>query len=92
MATSTESKKKTKQGAKSPPAIESPSDRFTRLATARVGAAIKRLRLIRNLSGSGYKSSPEQREKLLDALEDEVQALRRAFSDKVEKDAPTFTF
>ena len=59
---------------------ESPGERFTRLANARVNTAIKRISLISNLASSGYTSSPEQREKIIDALSNAVSKVKDKFA------------
>ena len=51
---------------------ETPEARFQRLATARVKVAIKRVSLIGNLGGVAYKSTPEQRAKIKEALQQAV--------------------
>jgi hypothetical protein len=69
---------------------ETAEQRFTRLATARVSAAIKRLRLIKNLAGTSYVSTPEQRTKIMEALQTEIDALHTAFAEKIDKTDTVF--
>jgi hypothetical protein len=56
------------------PADESKADRFKRLATKRVGRALKAIAGIGKLGGSSYESTEEQREKITRALTEEVEA------------------
>ena len=51
------------------PKDESKADRFKRLAMQRVPAAVKRLAQVANLfRGGAYESTPEQRQKCMDAI------------------------
>jgi len=59
---------------------ESKSDKFKRLATKRVKNAISKVELIANLSGSGYEYTPEEVEKILNALQGSVDKVKAAFS------------
>ena len=59
---------------------ESKSDKFKRLATKRVKNAISKVELITNLSGSGYEYTPEEVEKILNALQGSVDKVKAAFS------------
>lgn len=72
------------------PASESPGERFTRLATARVNAAIKKISLISNLAGSGYASTPEQQEKIIAVLNHAVAVVKDCFN-KTKPEAEKFT-
>jgi len=57
---------------------ESKNQKFVRLAQARVSRAVKMIYNIGNLGGSGYESTPEQREKIAQALNGAVEnALNR---------------
>ena len=62
---------------------ETPEQKFTRLANARVSAAIKRLRLIKNLAGPSYKFTEEQYEKISTALNDELTSTLKAFAARL---------
>ena len=65
---------------------ESKSDKFKRLASKRVVNAISKVELITNLAGSGYEYTPEQVEKILNALQGSVDKVKAAFSkQKIEK-------
>ncbi len=59
---------------------ESKSDKFKRLATKRVKNAISKVELIANLSGSSYEYTPEEVEKILNALQGSVDKVKAAFS------------
>ncbi|MFC1548706.1 hypothetical protein ACFL5E_01955 [Candidatus Omnitrophota bacterium] len=59
---------------------ESKSDKFKRLATKRVKNAISKVELITNLAGSGYEYTPEEVEKILNALQGSVDKVKAAFS------------
>ena len=59
---------------------ESKSDKFKRLATKRVKNAISKVELITNLAGSSYEYTPEEVEKILNALQGSVDKVKAAFS------------
>ena len=59
---------------------ESKSDKFKRLATKRVKNAISKVELITNLAGSSYEYTPEEVEKILNALQGSVDKVKVAFS------------
>lgn len=59
------------------PANETPEARFVRIANRRVQKALDALDLVGNLTGSAYKSTKEQRGKI-------VSALNKAVSDVAE--------
>lgn len=54
--------------------------RFIRLAVQRVPRAVKAVRGIGNLSGSGYTYTPEQAEKIVNALKAAVEFVADKFS------------
>ena len=54
---------------------ETKEQRFQRLATKRTQAALQKIRLLGNLSGSSYSYTLEQAQKILDALRAEVDAV-----------------
>lgn len=65
---------------------ESKSDKFKRLASKRVVNAIQKIELIANLSASSYESTPEEVEKILNALQGSVDKVKAAFSkQKIDK-------
>lgn len=59
---------------------ESNADKFKRLGTSRLNAALKQIKSIKNLSASGYEFTPEQvdiiDEKLREAVSDTVMSFR----------------
>lgn len=71
-----------KDGSKksSVPANETKAQKFVRLGNKRVPKALKAIRQIGQLAGSGYESSPEQRKKITDALNAEVKAVTDTFA------------
>ena len=73
---------------------EGPRERFLRLAPARTSAALKRIELLSNLTGSGYAYEPEEAQQILDAMFDAVHDLKRKFEKaKASKSGKTvFTF
>jgi hypothetical protein len=60
------------------PANENEAQRFARMANIRVNAVLTSLRLIGQLRGSNYKSVPEQRKRIQDALIDGVMKAVKA--------------
>lgn len=64
------------------PADESKAAKFTRLAQQRVTKALKAIKQITNLSGAGYESTEEQREKIITVLTEGVSAVRDSFAGK----------
>lgn len=67
-------------------ATETKSQRFRRLATARVNRAIKDLRSIGNLSNrSAYEYSPTEVQKIMRSLRDELKDLENRFSGSESK-------
>lgn len=65
---------------------------FVRLAEQRMTRTIKSLRSLAKLSGSGYVSTPEQQQKMLQALVREVNAIEAAFKSKGATKSDGFTF
>lgn len=67
---------------------ESPEDRFKRLASLRTQNALKRIKLVGNLSGPGYKYTDEQIDKIIAVLRgavDEVEArFKKGQGEKAE--------
>ena len=69
---------------------ETRNEAFRRLANKRLPVAVKRIRMIGNLSGANYQYTPEQAEVVIDVLQREVDKLREAFFKvAVEDDIPT---
>lgn len=75
--------KKRKVREKTIPVDETAEQRFTRLATARVTAVIKRLRLLKNLAGPSYRFTPEQYQKIAGTLTDELTFVLKAFAARM---------
>ena len=66
--------------------ISEKREKFLRLAEARTSKALKCIRLIRNLSNSYiYEYSSEEVQTILNALQNEVDELKRVFADKNSK-------
>ena len=66
---------------------ETPEDKFKRIANLRVPNAIKKIKLIGNLSASAYKYSDEQIDKIISSLRqtiDEVEAKFKKGSKKAD--------
>lgn len=59
---------------------ETKEQKFQRLATKRTQAALQKIRLITNLTGSGYAYTPEQAAKILGSLREAVDALEARFN------------
>ncbi len=62
--------------------VESKQDKFKRLASKRVTNAIQKIELIGNLSGSSYDCTPEDAEKILNALQQALDGVKGKFSKK----------
>jgi hypothetical protein len=58
---------------------ETARERFLRLAPARTTAALKRIELLGNLTGSSYQYEPDEAQQILDAMFDAVHDLKRKF-------------
>tara|TARA_Y100000591_G_C21608220_1_gene581472 strand:- start:469 stop:687 length:219 start_codon:yes stop_codon:yes gene_type:complete len=66
---------------------ENKQDKFERLATQRVNAAINQIRLIGNLSNKNlYKFSDNDRKKIIKALNDAVKDCDSRFKGTEKKD------
>ena len=59
---------------------ETKSQRFQRLATKRTQAALKKIRLLGNLTSSSYDYTPEQAAKIVSALRAAVGAVEGKFN------------
>jgi len=67
--------------------------KFERLAEKRVSDAIKRLRLIGNLSNkSNYSYKDDHVKQIIDALESELKLLKAKFKDDLEQEIVSFSF
>lgn len=67
-------------------ASESKHDKFKRLATQRVGNALKKIELIGNLSSSDYEYSPDEVAKIFSALQQTLDSTKnRFFKSKKEE-------
>lgn len=64
---------------------ETKAEKFKRLATPRVTAAIKTIRLIGNCAGPGYESTPEQITTIRGLLNDAVTDTLKRFEAKAGK-------
>ena len=70
---------------------ESKEERFSRLAGKRTQAAIEKIRLLENLASSTYGYTPEQVQKMLDALRAAVEDVERKFNKQPEMGQKPFT-
>lgn len=69
---------------------ETRAEAFRRLANKRLPVAVKRIRLMGNLSSANYEYTDEQAELIIATLEKEVAKLTDLFfKGKVEDDIPT---
>lgn len=64
---------------------ETKSEKFVRLAQARVSKAVKAVYNIGNLGGTGYESTQEQRDKIVKALLDSVETVRVRLNKETTK-------
>jgi len=55
--------------------METKTEKFERIATARAGVAVQKIGLMENLIRSDYESTPTRRAEIISALEDAVNAL-----------------
>lgn len=62
--------------------VETKAAKFSRLASARVTVAVKRISLIGNLAGSGYEYTEEQVDKIRQLLNEAVVAAMARFVAK----------
>lgn len=69
------------------------AERFVRLAERRVNEALKKLRLVANLSNKhNYSYTEEQAKLIIDALESEFKHLKTKFRDETGSDEIRFSF
>lgn len=73
------------------PSDETPAARFKRLAPKRVNNALRAVRLIRNLTGSGYEYTPEEAAKITTALREAVNDMTNAFTEGGKPTEEAFT-
>ena len=66
------------------PETESKSQRFVRLANARVNKALKAIEQIKHLSSPNYESTPEQRIAVFSALARALADAEKAFQGRKE--------
>ena len=59
---------------------ETKEQKFARLATKRTQAALQKIRLITNLTGSSYAYTPEQAAKIIAALRAAVNVVEAKFN------------
>lgn len=64
---------------------EPKNKRFIRLVNQRVGKAVKAIYNIGNLGGSGYESTQEQRDKVIDALTKAVESVSTRLNKETTK-------
>lgn len=64
---------------------ETKSERFVRIAEPRVERACKAIRLIGNLSASGYEYTETQVEAMFGAMQQELDVARAAFRKETKK-------
>jgi len=64
---------------------ETPEDKFKRIANLRVPNAIKKIKLLGNLSASAYKSSDEQVDKIVASLRQAVDEVESKFKKSGKK-------
>jgi len=69
---------------------ESKDEKFKRLAASRVNSALKQISLIGNLASPQYFCTPEQVEKILSALEAEIDEVRTKFRKRSERSQNKF--
>lgn len=70
--------------------VESPADRFVRLAEQRMPKVLKGIALLGNLGSSQYEYTPEQRDQLLGTLQSAVLELEGKL--KREKSTASYSF
>lgn len=78
-ATGTGDKKK--KGRQPPPENETDAGRFSRLCTARVGAAVHAIDLVGNCSGNGYEYTKEQAANAVKYLQAAVDNVKEQFAN-----------
>ena len=71
---------------------ETKEQRFQRLATKRTQAALQKIRLLGNLTGSSYAYTPEQAAKVIGALREAVGTVEAKFNKVRGTQAPDTSF
>lgn len=66
---------------------ESPEEKFKRLASLRTQNALKKIKLIGNLSSSGYKYTGEQVDKIISTLRAAIDEVEARFKKGQKKEA-----
>ena len=61
---------------------ETPSDKFKRLGEQRVGSALRYIRMVGNLAGPGYEGTPDQKAKIVAAMQEAVDEVKQRFAGK----------
>lgn len=74
---------KARGGRKPAPENETKADRFKRLGSHRIGRALKAIQRVGNLASANYEYTPEQVQKLSDALTTELKLTLAKFHPKV---------
>ena len=73
--------------------VETKKEKFIRLAENRTNEAIKKIRLLGNLSNrNNYDYDNNQVNEIIDALEKEIQVLKKTYQHDSDKDSKTFKF
>ena len=67
------------EGEQAQPVTESKEEKFARLAAKRTQAALVKVRLLGNLTGSSYRYTEEQANKILSSLRQAVDELEGKF-------------
>lgn len=85
-------KKSTTSSLAGAPKVRDPRERFVSLANSRVGAAIKQLRLVGNLSNKkNYQYTAEDATKIVKALQRELDDLKAKFKGEQKNDQDLFS-
>lgn len=72
---------------------ETKKEKFVRLAENRTNEAIKKIRLIGNLSNrNNYEYDTSQVNKIIDTLEDEIRDLKQKYKNESDKKQKPFKF
>jgi len=67
-----------------PPADETPSQAFRRLAHKRTNKAVKTMQMIGGLTGAAYASTPEEKAAIVTALQVAVDNIKDVFAGKTQ--------
>lgn len=66
---------------------ETPEQKFKRLATARVNNALKKIKLIGNLSAPSYKYTEEEIGKIMQGLKSAIEEVEAKFAKGKKKES-----